>query len=781
MVNYTILTNISDYENNSIGYLNTSWNIFMIFLSCFGIIINLYFGITYLKRIIQLNKDTKQNAINVSLIEKILCIISIVETFISVGWLINSLFMSNTFLQEQQNISQCRILGLLETFFYLFDWMILSYSLYQIKQMVMNPLRLLRPDLLLAKHIAICFSISLLFSIFCFFLGIVGKSPMITCFIDISQIKNTNNKLIKNIMFWIFFTSPIILFGFGFYEVIIMAKSNNFKNDKKNEIFFVRYIVYILIYIILAFMLISLYLINYIYGEIIPSMSMKLYIQIITILSCSTPLFVGIIRLFKTDLIQKLKCEKKDDTNDLDENLIDNKKIGNFNEFEQDLLRTIIIKYYIGLSFALGKANYFETEEEENNEDSNYINTNDINTQNNLDSSDNINKKNEINENKEEINEDDKVNNDNNNKDDQNDPDVLNINKEEKIDNLKISINSINSINNNDSPDAQNINILQKDGKNLANETTEYHITNSEILKDLDLTLNDDIVVLNQSKINIKITEYCTQLFKKIREIEGITEDEIINVIQPKNSNNNLIQTFSKNLFYINSTNKEYLIKQISLDEINFYRNSIINNIYQYFKINKNSLILRIQGLYDIQINDSDKNKKQYIALMHNIYESLGNKEEDSNMSFSFQKNNVSRKNVKKGIKIYKIKKSEFDSCIVTDSKEENLQNKTVDIGNVKENNSCRIYLDNNEFQRLKNIKKKDVKFLKKIGVLNYYYFVVERPMNKKDIENIFKDTGNSKKKKEFDNIKKYLFKSNKKNIVYSISIVDYYKDPIKL
>ena len=53
--------------------------------------------------------------------------------------------------------------------------------------------------------------------------------------------------------------------------------------------------------------------------------------------------------------------------------------------------------------------------------------------------------------------------------------------------------------------------------------------------------------------------------------------------------------------------------------------------------------------------------------------------------------------------------------------------------------------------------------------------------MNKKDIENIFKDTGNSKKKKEFDNIKKYLFKSNKKNIVYSISIVDYYKDPIKL
>ena len=47
---------------------------------------------------------TKQNTINVSLIEKILCIISIVETFISIGWLINSLFMSNTFYQEQEKI-----------------------------------------------------------------------------------------------------------------------------------------------------------------------------------------------------------------------------------------------------------------------------------------------------------------------------------------------------------------------------------------------------------------------------------------------------------------------------------------------------------------------------------------------------------------------------------------------------------------------------------------------------------------------------------------------------
>jgi hypothetical protein len=98
-------------------------------------------------------------------------------------------------------------------------------------------------------------------------------------------------------------------------------------------------------------------------------MPMKIYIQSITILSCSTPLFVGIIRLFKTDLIQRLKCGKKVDRNDINENLLDKTKIGNFNEFEQDLLRTIIIKYYIGISFVLGKAKYFETEEDNENND----------------------------------------------------------------------------------------------------------------------------------------------------------------------------------------------------------------------------------------------------------------------------------------------------------------------------------------------------------------------------------------------------------------------------
>ena len=349
----------------------------------------------------------------------------------------------------------------------------------------------------------------------------------------------------------------------------------------------------------------------------------------------------------------------------------------------------------------------------------------------------------------------------------------------------------LNEIDSNKALEEINLIIPSKEGLNLINEIKKYHITKPEILKDLDLNLNDDIMVLNQSNIDIIITEYCSQLFKKIREIDGISEDYIINLLQPKKSNVNLIQTFDKNSFYINSSNREFLIKEITLDELNFYKSNIINNIYQYLKINKKSIILRIQGLYDIIVDDSSKKKKQFFALMHNTYESLNIEKEDLdlNYSFSFKNNNIEKINSKKGIKIHKLKQLQFDRCLLisNSSSTEKKPKFSLDYGNIKnikQNlDDYRIYLEEKEYNRLKNIIKKDTKFLKKIGVLNYYYFVAEIPIISYNIKHIFNETGKGDNIKDdvVQHIKKYLFKSNKdKNIIYSISIVDYFKDPIK-
>jgi hypothetical protein len=127
--------------------------------------------------------------------------------------------------------------------------------------MVINPLNLLKPDLELVHYILIIAIISSLFVLFCLLLRIIGSSPMLTCFIDISIIIKDNNYL-KKIMFLIFFTSPIILFGFGFLQIFIMMQSNNYKNVRQNKKYFMKYFAYILIYIIMSFLLITLYLIN---------------------------------------------------------------------------------------------------------------------------------------------------------------------------------------------------------------------------------------------------------------------------------------------------------------------------------------------------------------------------------------------------------------------------------------------------------------------------------------------------------------------------------------
>ena len=113
-------------------------------------------------------------------------------------------------------------------------------------------------------------------------------------------------------------------------------------------------------------------------------------------------------------------------------------------------------------------------------------------------------------------------------------------------------------------------------------------------------------------------------------------------------------------------------------------------------------------------------------------------------------------------------------------------QTYSIDLGHQKSHieENYKIYLDEKEYNRLKKITKKDIKYLKKIGALNYYYFVAEIPMDENEINKIFIDEkgGGNKKENEIKHIKKYLFKSNnKKNIIYSISIVDYYKDPIKI
>ena len=248
------------------------------------------------------------------------------------------------------------------------------------------------------------------------------------------------------------------------------------------------------------------------------------------------------------------------------------------------------------------------------------------------------------------------------------------------------------------------------------------------------------------------------------------------------------------------SNEKENQIKNVNMDNNNYHYS---NNSKSLYFNNKN--LRGNYSCYCLKDKSSNNYNKREIIMNNNSHSNIikdrrciskiklsSNKTNDQNFyckNNSFKNNNIEKINSKKGIKIHKLKQLQFDRCLLisNSSSTEKKPKFSLDYGNIKnikQNlDDYRIYLEEKEYNRLKNIIKKDTKFLKKIGVLNYYYFVAEIPIISYNIKHIFNETGKGDNIKDdvVQHIKKYLFKSNKdKNIIYSISIVDYFKDPIK-
>ena len=80
--------NQSSIEDNYVGYAGEAGNVILIIISIIGIIINLIFSVDYSKNIITIKN---RNNAGISTVEKILCFIAIIETFISIFWMVNNL------------------------------------------------------------------------------------------------------------------------------------------------------------------------------------------------------------------------------------------------------------------------------------------------------------------------------------------------------------------------------------------------------------------------------------------------------------------------------------------------------------------------------------------------------------------------------------------------------------------------------------------------------------------------------------------------------------------
>ena len=665
-----------------LGYAGYIGKIFLIFISLLGILINLSFSVEYLKNIISIkNRD---NA-GISTVEKILCWIAIVETFISIFWLVNN------FMVGEKTENACKIIAYFVIFLYLFDWLILSTSLYQIKIILLNPQQILESGKRVFKYIIICLIVSVASFALAIPAQIGGRSPMYTCFINLDILKEGYQKA----LFWLFFTIPLFCLLFGIFQIFLIMRSVQYKNDKNNREFFIEYSYFVITYIISSILLILVYLINYIIIKVdkggLNNLAYQVFIGISTFLTCSTPLIVGVIRFYRTGLLKRICnfCKKRRTNNNLIEegNEEEELQINNLEEdeggyrmfhIEKIILEKLIIKYFTAVSFALGKSKYKEEEE------------NDI------------------------------------------------INKNENI---------------------------------SVNEKKDYKITREEILKDLDLSLNDDIKVLGEANIDIEVTEYNSSLFKKLRQLEGLNEDKIISMFQPKKWTNQLIHRKNES-FYINSSNKLLMLKKIKREQMYFFQNNILPNLYDYFVNNPNSIICRIFGFYRIKI---EQQEEKYMALIYNIQESIVSDElgfiEDKTLKMK-----ATEAEFKSNL-VIGLKSNEFSSLNATAG---TMVNRTFEASTYKERKKkfFKLYLTEQENDKLDKIIKNDTDFLTSKNNNGYHFHVFEKEMSGNNLNlSSSDDLTNDTNKLDESNpsikneIKKYVFNSNKPNSIYCICI----------
>ena len=477
----------------------------------------------------------------------------------------------------------------------------------------------------------------------------------------------------KIALFWIFFMIPLLCLGFGIFQIFVIIRSVQYRNDKNNREFFIEYSYFVITYIISSILLILVYIIYYIIKKRFPlqleSEGYHVFISIITFLTCSTPLIVGVIRYYRTGLLRKICLISLDDRT----------KGNRMFQIEKIILEKLIIKYFTAVSFALGKSKYKEEQEDD----------------------------------------------------------------ETKLNNEKF----------------------------LIDEKKDFKITREEILKDLDLAINDDIKVLGETNIDIEVTEYNSSLFKKLRQLEGLNEDKIIEMFQPKKGTNQLIHQV-KDSFYINSSNKLLMLKKIKREQMHFFQNNILPNLYEYFVNNPNSIICRIFGFYRIKI---EQNEEIFMALIYNIQESIVSDElgfiEDKTLKMK-----ATEAEFKSNL-VIGLKSNEFSSLNATAG---TMVNRTFEASTYKERKKkfFKLYLTEQENDKLDKIIKNDTDFLTSKNNNGYHFHVFEKEMSGNNLNlSSSDDLTNDTNKLDESNpsikneIKKYVFNSNKPNSIYCICI----------
>ena len=354
------------YKNNKelidcdtlIGYSGTEL-IYVAFLiiATIGLVLNIILLRDFFKKGIE--NSRKQSSM-----KKLFATLPILDSITCIYWLISAGAFYNSKKIEKYS-GYCFALSVVYFLIFTFEFIFINFILIHFRKISMNPIQgILKPWKNLLKYFAISIILSLGITSFAIGVGIIGRSPMNTCFI------NTEKQGVMALIFLI----PCISICLVIFQVIYdLTCRELFVNDKQVRDAYKVNSMYILVFSLLHIPMFLLILITSGMGKVIQNeKGLPEYALFTTILTCLIPTIVGIIRNCRgftkiktirnlTRRIRRTLSKKsiiKEERNDLKEQL--NNEEDQFDWLEQHSMEFFMRDILLSVAYCINESKSYD-------------------------------------------------------------------------------------------------------------------------------------------------------------------------------------------------------------------------------------------------------------------------------------------------------------------------------------------------------------------------------------------------------------------------------------
>ena len=282
-----------------IGYSRNEFiPVVFLVISIIGLILNIILIRDFISKI------NNSNSRKQSSMKKLFAVMPILDSITSIYWIISSIiFWKAERIDKYQE--SCSALSIIYFSVFTFEFIFINFILIHFRKISLNPIEgILKPG----KNLKMYFTISVLLTLgitgCSIGIKIIGRSAMITCFINTEQ-SGTNG-----LIFLIPFMSTLLVI----IQVIYDLKCRElFVNDKQVRDAYKMNSMYVLVFSLLHIPMFLLILISSGLDEVIKNEAgLKEYSFCTTVLTCSIPMITGIIRNCRGfTKIKKIKLIKR--------------------------------------------------------------------------------------------------------------------------------------------------------------------------------------------------------------------------------------------------------------------------------------------------------------------------------------------------------------------------------------------------------------------------------------------------------------------------------------